>query len=189
MRKPSVVNHNCTPPQAEFPQAPFFQEGGLVRKEAWQRQRPFILPVGYQEVPHHHHHAKKLLEYAKIHPPSFLWLSLRSKLVSQNLCHREGSLPPGLILIIFICKRKFQAKNNEQNVWKEARFYHSCNTPPRGLQKISNSQKFQQELEILWGKHATKAPTHMLYHHLTQVEQFFPLCKNQVSQIKIIPRE
>ena len=44
--------------------------------------------------------------------------------------------------------------------------------PPRGLQKISNSQKFQQELEILWGKHATKAPTHMLYHHLTQVEQF-----------------
>ena len=57
-------------------------------------------------------------------------------------------------------------------------------SPPRGLQKISNSQKFQQELEILWGKHATEAPTHTLYHHLTQVEQFFPLYKAKLLYLK-----
>ena len=64
---------------------------------------------------------------------------------------------------------------------KEARLHIHATLPPRGLQKISNSQKFQQELEILWGKHATEAPTHMLYHHLTQVEQFSLCIKQKLS--------
>ena len=55
---------------------------------------------------------------------------------------------------------------------KRLGFTFMQHSPPRGLQKILNSQKIQQELDILWGKHATEAPTHMLYHHLTQVEQF-----------------
>ena len=76
-----------------------------------------------QEVPHHHNHAQKLLEYAKIHPPRFFWLSLRSKLVSQNLCREKVILLLQASFWLFLfAKENFQAKNNEQNVRKEAHF-------------------------------------------------------------------
>ena len=78
-------------------------------------------------------------------------------------------------------KENPRLQNNEQNARKEAWFYIHATLPPRGLQKVSNSQKIQQELENLWGKHATKAPTHMLYHHLTQVEQFSLCIKQKLS--------
>ena len=141
-----------------------------------------LLPLGQGEVPHHQNHAQNLLEYAKIHPPRSFWLSLWSKLVShETFAVKVIFLLQASFWSFLFAKENPRLQNNEQNARKEAWFYIHATLPPRGLQKVSNSQKIQQELENLWGKHATKAPTHMLYHHLTQVEQFSLCIKQKLS--------